>query len=509
MSSEHAPPPSDADPAKERLRRERDLYLRLLELVRCRELEPLLREGLRLIVETVNVSRGYLELLDEGDDPGNPRWWMAHGLSPSEIAGVRSEISRGIIGETLARSEAVVTASAVDDPRFSGLQSVKRARIEAVLCAPIGSDPPRGVLYLQGRAAPGIFPDEDRALAETFCRHLAPFVDRLGRRHEPDDRTEAVRARVRAPGVIGRSAALAQVLEQIALAAPLDVSVLLTGDTGTGKSQLARVLHDNGPRAAAPFVELNCAALPEQLLESELFGALPGAHSTAVKRIEGKVAAAQRGTLFLDEVGELPLPAQAKLLRAVEAKEILPVGSDKPLQVDARVVSATHRDLAAMSHLGKFREDLLFRLGVVTLRVPPLRDRVEDIPTLVEHFVARHAREQKKRVTGVDGDAMRLLMGCPWRGNVRELSNVVERAVILTPGETITIDDLPAELRADTVAGSTLESAVLEFERKYIASVLVQTAGNREAAAKALGLSPATLYRRLQRVGLKGYRVGE
>ncbi|MCC7539653.1 MAG: sigma-54-dependent Fis family transcriptional regulator [Deltaproteobacteria bacterium] len=307
----------------------------------------------------------------------------------------------------------------------------------------------------------------------------------------------------------GRSRVMQDLCAMVERVAPATSNVLVIGESGTGKELVARALHDLSNRSDGPFVSLNVSAIPETLVESYLFGHERGAFTGADKRREGLFRTASGGTLFLDEVGELPLPAQAKLLRAVEAKEILPVGSDKPLQVDARVVSATHRDLAAMSHLGKFREDLLFRLGVVTLRVPPLRDRVEDIPTLVEHFVARHAREQKKRVTGVDGDAMRLLMGCPWRGNVRELSNVVERAVILTPGETITIDDLPAELRADTVAGSTLESAVLEFERKYIASVLVQTAGNREAAAKALGLSPATLYRRLQRVGLKGYRVGE
>lgn len=306
----------------------------------------------------------------------------------------------------------------------------------------------------------------------------------------------------------GRSRAMQELTGMIGRVAPATSNVLIIGESGTGKELVARALHDLSNRSDGPFVSLNVSAIPEALVESYLFGHERGAFTGADKRRDGLFRSASGGTLFLDEIGELPAPVQAKLLRAVEAKEVLPVGSDHPLQVDARVVSATHRDLTAMTRDGKFREDLLFRLGVVTLRVPPLRDRVEDIPALVEHFVARHAREQKKRVTSVDGDAMRMLMGCAWRGNVRELSNVIERAVILTPGETVTVDDLPAELRAECATGSTLEGAVLDFERKYIASVLVQTAGNREAAAKALGLSPATLYRRLQRVGLKGYRVG-
>ncbi|MCC6850236.1 MAG: sigma-54-dependent Fis family transcriptional regulator [Deltaproteobacteria bacterium] len=508
MSSEHAPPPSDADPAKERLRRERDLYLRLLELVRCRELEPLLREGLRLIVETVNVSRGYLELLDEGDDPGNPRWWMAHGLSPSEIAGVRSEISRGIIGETLARSEAVVTASAVDDPRFSGLQSVKRARIEAVLCAPIGSDPPRGVLYLQGRAAPGIFPDEDRALAETFCRHLAPFVDRLGRRHEPDDRTEAVRARVRAPGVIGRSAALAQVLEQIALAAPLDVSVLLTGDTGTGKSQLARVLHDNGPRAAAPFVELNCAALPEQLLESELFGALPGAHSTAVKRIEGKVAAAQRGTLFLDEVGELPPGAQAKLLQLLQSRQYYPLGASRPVHADVRIVAATNADLLALAGERRFREDLLYRLQVLPIRVPSLAERRDDVQELAAYFCAAACKGHGLPAIGLSPAALRAVETAAWPGNVRQLASAVEAAAIRAVGEGAHEIEprhiFPQrEVSAGTSGSPSFQEQTRRFQERLLRDTLEATDWSIVDTARRLDLARSYVYKLINAFDLR------
>src|SRR5262249_16604371 len=241
--------------------------------------------------------QGYLEL-DHGDDAGEPRWSIAHGFTPEELAGVRAVISRGIIAEALATGKTIVTPSALLDPRFGERESVRLAQIEAVLCAPIGDDPPRGVLYLQNRAGPRFFSEDDRACAETFAPHLAPLVARVPARQRERagaGRVAPLRDRLRLDGVIGRSPALAAALHQAALVAPLDVHVLLTGESGTGKSQLARLIHDNGPRAEHPFVELNCAAIPESLVESELFGALPGAHSTANRRVERKVAAAEGG----------------------------------------------------------------------------------------------------------------------------------------------------------------------------------------------------------------------
>jgi Nif-specific regulatory protein len=514
MSVDSPPPcsssPSEGD-ATARLRRERDLYLRLLDLVRCEDVEPLLREGLALIVETVEVSRGYLELIEEGYDPVNPRWSMAHNLSIAEIEGVRREISRGIIGETIARSETVSTASALDDPRFSGLESVKRARIEAVLCAPIGAHPPRGVLYLQGRSTPGLFSNEDRALAETFCRHLAPLVDRLGRKRSADDRMRAVRQRLRATGVVGSSDALAFVLEQVAMVAPLNVSVLLTGETGTGKSQLARVVHDNSPRASGPFVELNCAALPEQLVESELFGALPGAHSTATKRVEGKVAAAQRGTLFLDEIGDLPLTAQAKLLQLLQSKQYYPLGSSRALVADVRLIAATNADLPSLVAERRFREDLFYRLQVLPLRVPSLAERREDVVELAEFFCESACKGHGLPRVTLSPAALRAVETSGWPGNVRQLCNAVEAAAIRAAGEGAQEIE-PRHLFPERVVepssghaepGISFQEHTRRFQAALLRETLDATDWSIADTARKLDLARSYVYKLIHAFGLE------
>ncbi len=305
-------------------------------------------------------------------------------------------------------------------------------------------------------------------------------------------------------------------------------NALIVGESGTGKEVVARAIHERSPRADGPFVTLNVSAIPDTLVESYLFGHERGAFTGADRRRDGLFRAASGGTLFLDEIGELSPAVQAKLLRAVETKEILPVGADRGIRVDTRIVAATHRDLGEMVEEGRFRQDLMYRLQVVQLRVPPLRDRRCDVPALATHFVSAHARTQRKSVKTIAPDAMAILTSYAWPGNVRELSNVIERAVILASDDTITPIDFPTELGvapasaafADTpetlpiteheIASDdecNLERAVLAFQRGHIARVLDRSHGARDAAARLLGLSPATLYRYLQRVGLKGYRV--
>ena len=290
-------------PKADRVRRERDLYLRLLELGARTELEPFLQDALSLIVDISGAQRGYIELRDDvhgGDEPG---WSMGHGLSETELGEVRQQISRGIIAEALSTGQIIDTPSALLDPRFADRGSVRMKKIEAVLCVPIGDDPPRGVFYLQGRGEPGPFDAEDRALSVLFARHLAQLADNLLLRRRSDDAadlTRPYRETLNLDGIIGHSPALAAVLRELALVAPLDINVLLLGESGTGKSQIARAIHNNGPRARGPLIELNCAAIPETLVESELFGALPGSHATATREIPGKVSAAEGGTLLLD-----------------------------------------------------------------------------------------------------------------------------------------------------------------------------------------------------------------
>ncbi|HUI27248.1 MAG TPA: sigma-54-dependent Fis family transcriptional regulator [Candidatus Kryptonia bacterium] len=494
------------------LKRERDLYLRLLKLGQQTELEPLLREALALIVEMAEARQGYLELHDEDDGASNePHWWIAHGLSADEIQGVRTVISRGIIAEAIATGQTIITPSALLDPRFSERDSVRLGKIEAVLCAPIGDDPPRGVLYLQGRATHGMFTDEDRSRAETFAGHLAPLVDRLlaqRRQRSKDDPTQPLRTALRLDGVIGHSLALAATLRQIALVAPLEVSVLLTGESGTGKSQLARVIHDNGPRAGQRFVEVNCAALPETLIESELFGALPGAHSTATRRIEGKVTAAERGTLFLDEIGDLSLAAQGKLLQLLQSRQYYPLGASQPMQADIRLIAATNRDLRAEVNEKRFREDLYYRLQVLPVRVPTLAERREDIPELAAYFCAtaceRHGLPRLELARG----AMRAAESAEWPGQIRQLAHAVEAAVIRAAGAGAAEVDR-THLFPDSVApteganGLSFQEATRRFHERLLRDTLEDTGWNVVETARRLDLARSHVYNLIRAFGLE------
>ena len=491
---------------------ERDLYLRLLDLGRQLRLESFLAEALHLVVEIAGVRQGYLELLDEEDGAETPRWWIAHGLSDAEIEGVRAAISRGIIAEALASGQTIVTPSALLDPRFFERPSVLEGQIEAVLCAPIGDDPPRGVLYLQGRAEAGPFSDDDMARAERFARHIAPLVDRLlaeRNRERRDDPTAPLRKRLRLEGVIGRSDALAAALRQVALVAPLDVSVLLTGESGTGKSQIARVIHDNGPRAAQPFVELNCAALPEMLIESELFGALPGAHSTATRRIEGKVAAAEHGTLFLDEIGDLSLTAQAKLLQLLQSKQYYPLGAPQPVQADIRMIAATNQDLAGAVSERRFREDLYYRLKVLPLRIPSLAERRDDVPELAAFFcVAACERHGLPRLT-LSRDAQRAVQWAEWPGNVRQLGHAMEAAAIRAAGMGAGQIEREHLFLGTAVSGPgtegppTFQQATRRFHAQLIRQALQETGWNVSETARRLDLARSHLYSLIRAFGLE------
>jgi Nif-specific regulatory protein len=495
-----------------RLQRERDLYLRLLSLGQQRELKPFLHEALGLIVEVAQARQGYLELHDEQDGVDTPRWWIAHGLSTEEIAGVRAAISRGIIAEALATGQTIVTPSALLDPRFSERDSVRLGKIEAVLCAPIGEDPPRGVLYLQGGANSGVFCEEARACAETFARHLAPLADRLltqHRRQAESDPTRSLRASLRLDGVIGRSPALAAVLRQVALVAPLDVTVLLTGESGTGKSQLARVIHDNGPRAGQPFVELNCAALPENLVESELFGALPGAHSTASRRLEGKVAAAEHGTLLLDEISELAPAAQAKLLQLLQSKEYYPLGANKPVRADMRLIAATNIDLQRAVAERRFREDLFYRLQVLPVRVPTLAERRSDIPELAAYFCRSACEQHGLPQLELSRNAERALQSAEWPGHVRQLAHAVEAAAIRAAGEGVTqieqkhlFPDAAAP-PPDAGAALTFQEATRRFHERLLRDTLEETQWNVVETARRLELARSHVYNLIRAFGLE------
>ena len=315
---------------------------------------------------------------------------------------------------------------------------------------------------------------------------------------------ERVNSHAAAKRFVAGSRAMQDVLELAARVAPLDTTVLVYGESGTGKEFIVRLIHDQSPRAAAPFVSINCAALTETLLESELFGHVRGAFTGAVRDKAGLFEVAGTGTIFLDEIGEVAPTVQAKLLRALQEREIRRVGAERSIKVNARVVAATNRDLRAAVGAGTFREDLYFRLGAFIITVPPLRDRREDIPPLVHNFLVRAAGRMKKDVRSVSADAMSGLMNYRWPGNVRELEHAVERAVILANGATIRRRDLPPEVTQKPRARAGDDTLDLQAqERVSIERALERFGGNRKKAAEALNISTVTLWRRMKQYGLE------
>lgn len=308
--------------------------------------------------------------------------------------------------------------------------------------------------------------------------------------------------------IIGNGRAMQKLFDTMALVAPTDATVLITGESGTGKELIANALHMNSPRRDRTFIKVNCAALPETLLESELFGHEKGAFTGAVSRKQGRFQMADKASIFLDEIGEMPLTTQVKILRVLQEREFESVGGTQTHRVDIRIIAATNKDLEKEIAAGRFREDLFYRLNVVTLNVPPLRKRPEDIPLLADFFLKRYAEKNRRLIKGFTPRAMDLLMRHPWPGNVRELENVVERAVILSRGDTITPAQFPSVIQdlekdeADVGVDLTPGRALKDVERQMIIRTLEEAGGNRTHAAEILGISRRTLQLKLKEYGI-------
>ncbi|MDI6853592.1 MAG: sigma 54-interacting transcriptional regulator [Deltaproteobacteria bacterium] len=309
----------------------------------------------------------------------------------------------------------------------------------------------------------------------------------------------------RFPGIIGDSPRMREVLNLLELVAPADATVLLLGETGTGKELAARAIHLNSPRHQGPFVAVNCAALPETLLESELFGHERGAFTGATARKEGRFVLAHRGTLFLDEIGELSPAIQAKILRVLQTMEFEPLGGTRTVKVDVRVIAATNRDLEAMVREGSFREDLYYRLNVFPITLPALQDRLDDLPRLAEYFL-NHFREKYQRpVQSLSPEVMQAFQNYPWPGNIRELENVIERGVIVCQSEALTLKDLPLALQGyffEASGEGEEEPSLPELERQLIIKTLEKLSRNRQQAAEVLGISLDELNLKIRAYGL-------
>ena len=392
-------------------------------------------------------------------------------------------------------------------PNFSGLELLKAARainpeiyvIVMTAYGNVGS----AVEAMQAGAADYLTKplqlEELLHKVEQVCERHRLYVENRELRAELQDRH-------RIEGIIGESGQMLEVTSLVRRVAPSEATVLIRGESGTGKELIAQAIHYASPRAAKPLIRVNCAALPENLLESELFGHEKGSFTGAVATRKGRFESADGGTLFLDEIGDLPLHLQAKLLRVLQEKEFERVGSSQPLKVDVRVLSATHRDLEKLMKSGQFREDLYYRLNVVTIVLPPLRERRQDLPALMDHFLRRFAAKNGKTIRGFSHEAREALLRYDYPGNVRELENLIERAVVLTRDDVIDRGDLPLTLEESEIRDDKephLLAAVEGLERRMIKNALARAGGIQTRAAELLGITERALRYKLAKYGLR------
>jgi len=411
--------------------------------------------------------------------------------------------------EALAAQDFDVVVTDLQMPGMNGLELCERI---------VGSRPDVPVVVITAHASLDAAVGAIRAGAYDFVTKpikLQPFqltVERAARHRglaAEVRRLREIGSTTPFAGIVGSSPAMRAVLDLVARVAATDSTVLITGETGTGKELIARALHQKSRRAAGPFVAINCAAVPESLLESELFGHAKGAFTDARTARTGLFLQASGGTLFLDEIGEMPAALQAKLLRVLQERTVRPVGGDHEIPLDVRIVTATNRDLEAACEAGRFRQDLFYRIHVVRIELPPLKARGSDVLELAQNAVERHAKAAGKRVVGISTAAAQKILAYDWPGNVRELQNAIESAVALTRYEEITVEDLPERVRDwrsshVIVAGDDPEQlpTMDEVERRYILRVLDAVHGNKALAARVLGLDRKTLYRKLERYGV-------
>ncbi len=513
------PVPSQSTPADDRWRKLAALTKRFTSEHRLSRLHEIVLDA---AIDLSGAERGYL-LWNDAD--GTPRVRAGRGLDRAQVEA--DAVSRSIVSRVISARTALSTVDAREDVRLSGVASVHSLSLRSVLAVPILSQGDvRGVIYLDDRLRPFAFGDTELALLSDLGDLAAialESAERLRRERRTSRRLQVARERLSRqvqaqaieleswqrgahnaeayPGIVAHSASMQQLLALATRLGKSDVPVLVRGESGTGKELIARVIHEQSPRKARPLVSENCGAIPETLLESALFGHVRGAFTGADKRRLGLFEVADGGTLFLDEIGEMSAAMQSRLLRVLQDGEVRPVGSERILHVDVRLIAATHRDLEAMVKAGSFREDLYYRLSVVPLVVPPLRERIEDVAPLVAHFVHKHAPGRKVRV---DRRALEVLCAQSWPGNVRQLENEVRRALVLA-SDVIREEHWSFGASTAAVGGGVAEldlrGHVDELERRLIRRALDSAKGNQTKAARLLGVSRFGLQKMQKRLG--------
>jgi transcriptional regulator with GAF, ATPase, and Fis domain len=497
---------SAALPETDRVARDLNTLLKIANGIgSIRDRESLAWQVLGMVFDVVPAERGALLYFDDGIESLD----SAIAWDRVEGPGKPVRVSRSVVQRVLREQAGLLVRDVDLDDSFSKTPTLKSLQIRCLLCVPlIASNNVIGVIYLDSRMPTHQF-DANHLQVMTGVANLTSLaLENIRHWDELREENRSLRAEIELEhGMVGSSARIREILDVIQRVAPTTSTVLIQGESGTGKELVARAIHCNSPRTERPFMAINCAALTESLLESELFGHERGAFTGALAQKKGRIEVADGGTLFLDEISELALGLQAKLLRVLQEREFERVGGTRPIKADVRVIAATNKNLLDSVQDGSFRGDLFYRLNVVTITTPPLRDRREDIAALAESFVEKASKKCNVRKKRLSQAAQSLLMQYDWPGNVRELENAIERAVVLGAAEEILPEDLPDALVETSSAASGAEAkylgAVKENKRQLVLQALEQANGYYVDAAKILGLHPNSLLRLVRNLGLK------
>ena len=462
------------------------------------KVEPLLEALLDELIDLTGADKAFL-LLGEGQDAAVR---VARNIDRENLARASDMVSDTIVKRVFDLGEPLILADALSHTDFKTSHSVVNLKLCSVMCVPLRAQGRTlGLFYLGNDNAVNHFTQELLDVVGVFGSTAAQILANAIAREELEDHVKELEGQAedrRFGEIIGACDAMRDIYKKITRVATTDISVLIEGETGTGKELVARAVHQRSNRASGPFVVINCGAIPENLLESELFGHVRGAFTGAVVTKDGKFQAADGGTLFLDELGEMPLSLQVKILRAIQEKTVLKVGDTRPQQVDIRIVAATNKHLQTEVREGRFREDLYYRLNVISLELPPLRERGDDIVLIAQYYLGRYGPELSSRDCTLSREAMSAMRRWRWPGNIRELENRVKKAVVFCDSGVIRPDDL--DLGDDDLEPIlSLADAREEWQREYINHVLALNDGNRTQTARVLDVDPRTIFRHLER----------